>query len=166
MSIFITFDILLKNLQIPTSLCVLFINQIQINNYNYSEQMIRPLIYFSCLKVKSWCLSWSGKVGLHNGIWLLLRIRYSTKEKGETSKMPTMKIKKSHANPKAHHKTYFYCPSKQASKLRMRNEDHYDFMPGIHWPHVETNPVREMRNIGRPSDMQRVKFKFYYYNYS
>ena len=37
------------------------------------------------------------------------------KEKGETSKMPTMKIKKSHANPKAHHKTYFYCPSKQAN---------------------------------------------------
>ena len=84
------------------------------------------------------------------------------KEKGETSEMPTMKIKKESRKPLGTLQNLFLLP-KQASKLRMRNEDHYDFMPGIHWPHVETNPVREMRNIGRPSDMQRVKFKFYYY---
>ena len=84
------------------------------------------------------------------------------KEKGETSEMPTMKIKKESRKPLGTSQNLFLLP-KQASKLQMRNEDHYDFMPGIHWPHVETNPVREMRNIGRPSDMQRVKFKFYYY---
>ena len=75
------------------------------------------------------------------------------------------KIKKESRKPLGTSQNLFLLP-KLASKPRMRNEDHYDFMPGIHWPHVETNPVREMRNIGRPSDMQRVKFKFYYYNYS